>query len=150
MAVGYHNRQELAGCAFRYFATPLELAAWADFLVVATPGGAGTRHLVNAAVLEALGADGYLVNIARGSVVDSAALGQALLDRRIAGAALDVLEGEPEVPEQWLKLDNLILTPHIAGRSPEAVSATLQLVLDNLAAHFAGQPVLTGVEKGWG
>ena len=150
MTVGYHNRQELPGCAFRYFATPLELAAWADFLVVATPGGAGTRHLVNAAVLEALGADGYLVNIARGSVVDSAALGQALLDRRIAGAALDVLEGEPEVPEQWLKLDNLIPTPHIAGRSPEAVSATLQLVLDNLAAHFAGQPVLTGVEKGWG
>ena len=112
-----------------------------------SPGGAGTLHLVDAAVLQALGPDGYLVNIARGSVVDSNALAQALRERQIAGAALDVVEGEPEVPSPLLGLDNLILTPHIAGRSPEAVSATLQLVIDNLGAFFAGRPLLTPVPE---
>ncbi len=145
MTVGYHNRQPRPDTDAQYFDSLKALAVWADFLVVATPGGAGTVHLVNDTVLAALGPQGYLVNIARGSVVDNAALTRALSENRIAGAALDVVEGEPDIPPQWLALDNLILTPHIAGRSPEAVQATLQLVLDNLAAFFAGQPVRTPV-----
>lgn len=145
MELGYHTRNAnpaLSGC---YFDTAIALARWADFLIVATPGGDGTRHLVDSAVLDALGTDGYLVNIARGSVVDNKALTQALSDRRIAGAALDVVEGEPQIPAEWAALDNLILTPHIAGRSPEALIATMQLVVDNLLAHFSGRSVLTPV-----
>jgi lactate dehydrogenase-like 2-hydroxyacid dehydrogenase len=134
MPVSYHNRK-----------TPEELATWADFIVVATPGGAATRHLVNASVLAALGSNGFLINISRGSVVDTSALINALQHKHIAGAALDVLEGEPDVPAEIAILTNIILTPHIAGRSPEAVAATAQLVLQNLTAHFAGQPVLTPV-----
>jgi len=145
MSIGYHNRKPLADTPHLYFSTPAALARWCDFLMVATPGGATTVHLVDANVLEALGPDGFLINIARGSVVDTAALGEALKHRRIAGAALDVIEGEPNVPEAITRLSNVILTPHIAGRSPEAIAATLQLVLDNLSAHFQGVPVLTPV-----
>ncbi|WP_248805558.1 2-hydroxyacid dehydrogenase [Pseudomonas sp. MWU13-2100] len=145
MSVGYHSRHPRPDSPFTYFDTPVALAGWADFLIVATPGGAGTFHLVDAAVLKALGPNGYLVNIARGSVVDTVALIAALTNRDIAGAALDVVEGEPDVPVEFTNLDNLILTPHIAGRSPEAVAATVQLVIDNLKAHFSGHPVLTPV-----
>lgn len=148
MTVGYHSRRPRASASFLHFATPVALAQWADFLVVATPGGAGTLHLVNAAVLDALGPKGFLVNIARGSVVDTAALTQALAQSKIAGAALDVVEGEPDVPAELLTLDNLVLTPHIAGRSPEAVAATVQLVIDNLNAHFGGRPAVTPVSFG--
>lgn len=145
MELGYHVRNANPALPGRYFNTPVALARWADFLIVATPGGDGTRHLVDTAVLDALGTDGYLVNIARGSVVDNKALTQALIDRRIAGAALDVVEGEPQVPAEWAALNNLILTPHIAGRSPEALLASMQLVVDNLLAHFSGRPVLSPV-----
>lgn len=145
MQVAYCNRKPRTDSPYLYCKTPAELAAWCDFMVVAAPGGAGTRHLVNADVLAALGPDGYLVNIARGSVVDTAALIDALRDRRIGGAALDVVEGEPEVPEGLLPLANVVLTPHISGRSPEAVFAVTSLVLKNLAAHLAGAPVLTPV-----
>lgn len=145
MTVGYHSRRPRESTSFLHFATPMALAQWADFMVIATPGGAGTMHLVDAAVLDALGPEGFLVNIARGSVVDTVALAQALRQSKIAGAALDVVEGEPDVPAELVHLDNLVLTPHIAGRSPEAVAATVQLVIDNLNAHFAGQPVVTPV-----
>ncbi|WP_191488271.1 2-hydroxyacid dehydrogenase [Pseudomonas sp. FEN] len=145
MSVGYHSRRPREGSPFSYFDTPVALASWADFLIVATPGGASTFHLVDAAVLNALGPNGYLVNIARGSVVDTVALISALTNREVAGAALDVVEGEPDVPAAFANLNNLILTPHIAGRSPEAVTATLQLVIENLKAHFSGGPVLTPV-----
>ncbi|MET0968530.1 MAG: 2-hydroxyacid dehydrogenase [Tardiphaga sp.] len=145
MQVGYCNRKPRADSSYHYCATPAELAAWCDFMVVAAPGGAGTKHLVNAEVLAALGPNGYLVNIARGSVVDTAALIDCLKDGRIGGAALDVVEGEPEVPAGLLPLSNVVLTPHISGRSPEAVFAVTTLVLKNLAAHLAGKPVLTPV-----
>ena len=143
MPVAYHNRRVLEGCPYTYCPSPAALAEWADFMVIATPGGSATAHLVDAAVLEALGPHGYLVNIGRGSVVDTGALIDALKHGRVAGAALDVIDGEPEVPAELTQLANVVLTPHIAGRSPEAVAATAQLVLDNLAAHFAGHPVLT-------
>lgn len=148
MTVGYYNRRPRADCGYAYYDSPRALADASDFLVVATPGGAGTRHLVDAAVLEALGPQGYLVNIARGSVVDTDALIAALAERRIAGAGLDVVEGEPVVPPALLGLDNVVLTPHSAGRSPEAVAATVALFLDNATAHFSGRPVLTPVPQG--
>jgi lactate dehydrogenase-like 2-hydroxyacid dehydrogenase len=145
MSVGYYNRRARPETGYTYFDTPRALAAASDFLVVATPGGAGTRHLVNAEVLDALGPDGYLVNIARGSVVDTAALIAALAEKRIAGAGLDVVDGEPLVPDALKQLGNVVLTPHSAGRSPEAVAATVALFLRNATAHFSGKPVLTPV-----
>ncbi|MCG5235142.1 2-hydroxyacid dehydrogenase [Xanthobacter oligotrophicus] len=145
MDVAYHNRTPRAGAPWLYLPSPLALAQWSDFMVVATPGGAATRHLVDADVLAALGPAGFLVNIARGSVVDTVALVDALEHGRIAGAALDVVEGEPNVPSDLSRQQNLVLTPHIAGRSPEAVKATVDLVIDNLKAHFGGRPALTPV-----
>lgn len=145
MTVGYYSRRARPDCGYAYHDSPRALAEASDFLVVATPGGAETRHLVDASVLDTLGPQGYLVNIARGSVVDTDALIAALAGRRIAGAALDVVEGEPVVPPALLALDNVVLTPHSAGRSPEAVAATVALFLENAGAHFAGQAVLTPV-----
>lgn len=145
MTVGYHNRQQKDGVAYHYFDSVLALAQWANVLVVATPGGAGTRHLVNATVIEALGPQGYVVNIARGSVVDTAALAQALRTGKLAGAGLDVYESEPQPPAELLALDNVLLTPHVAGWSPEAVQATVDLFLSNAQRYFAGQPLVTPV-----
>src|SRR5919197_30410 len=144
MEIGYHNRAAVAGSPYRYFASLLELATWADFLVAAAPGGAGTRHLVNADVLAALGPQGYLVNVGRGTVVDTQALIEALRSKRIAGAGLDVLEGEPGVPPllpELLQCDNVVVTPHVAGRAPESRAAATALILANLNTHFAGQPL---------
>jgi lactate dehydrogenase-like 2-hydroxyacid dehydrogenase len=124
------------------------LATWADFLICAAPGGAATRHLVNADVLTALGPQGYLVNIGRGTVVDTAALIDALQGKRIAGAGLDVLEGEPALPPllpQLLQFDNVVITPHCAGRAPEARTAATALILANLNAYFSGKPLLSPV-----
>ena len=148
MDVGYHNRKAVAGSPYRYFDNLVELATWADFLVCAAPGGEGTRHLVNADVLTALGPKGYVVNVGRGTVVDTAALIDALRSKRIAGAGLDVLEGEPAVPPilpELLKFENVVITPHCSGRAPEARTAATALILDNLNAHFAGKPLRTPV-----
>lgn len=145
MQVAYHNRKPRGDSAYLYFATPSALADWSDFLIVAMPGGAGTRHMVDADVLTALGPGGFLVNIARGSVVDTTALIACLKSEKIAGAALDVVEGEPDIPRELLQLANVVLTPHIAGRSPEAVAATTTLALENLTAHLEGRSVLTPV-----
>jgi lactate dehydrogenase-like 2-hydroxyacid dehydrogenase len=150
MAIGYHTRAAVAGCPYRYFASLIELATWADFLVAAAPGGAGTRHLINADVLAALGPQGYLVNVGRGTVVDTQALLAALRAQRIAGAGLDVLEGEPGLPPllpELLQCDNVVVTPHVAGRAPESRSAATALILANLNAHFAGQPLPSPVAR---
>ncbi|WP_186020687.1 2-hydroxyacid dehydrogenase [Burkholderia gladioli] len=146
LEIGYHNRRPREGAQFRYFPAVVELARWTDYLVVATPGGADTRHLIDAAVLAALGARGFLVNVSRGSVVDTAALAAALRDGRIAGAGLDVYEGEPEPPAELVGLDSVVLTPHVAGTSPEARDRTIELFLENAARHFAGQPLLTPLQ----
>lgn len=145
MPVGYHNRKPKDGVAYRYFDSVLALAQWADVLLVATPGGADTQHLVNAAVMEALGPQGYVVNIARGSVVDTTALAHALRSGQLAGAGLDVYESEPHPPAKLLELDNVVLTPHVAGWSPEAVQATVDLFLDNAQRHFTGQPLVNAL-----
>jgi lactate dehydrogenase-like 2-hydroxyacid dehydrogenase len=144
MAIGYHNRAAVAGSPYRYFDSLIELATWADFLVAAAPGGAGTRHLINTDVLTALGPQGYLVNVGRGTVVDTLALIDALRSHGIAGAGLDVLEGEPSVPPllpELLQCDNMVVTPHVAGRAPESRAAATALILANLNAHFAGKPL---------
>lgn len=144
MSVGYHNRrprEDAPDC--RYFDSLLALADWADFLVVAAPGGAGTRHIVNAEVLKALGPQGHLVNIARGSLVDTTALAAALAADALGGAALDVYESEPQPPAELLGFPNVVLTPHIAGWSPEAIQATVDLFIANVQALEAGQPLLT-------
>lgn len=142
---GYHSRTPRDGVTSRYFDSLLDLARWSDFLVVATPGGDATRHLIDRAVLDALGPDGFLVNVARGSVVDTAALADALRERTLGGAALDVYEGEPEPPAALLDLDNVVLTPHVAGTSPQSVDATVDHFIENARRHFAGDEVLTPI-----
>ena len=139
MEVGYHNRSARSDVPHRYFADVTSLAEWADFLIVATPGGAGTQHLVNAPVLKALGPQGHVVNIARGSVIDTAALAQALRDGTLGGAGLDVYESEPAPPAELMDLDNVVLTPHVAGWSPEAVQASVDRFLENARRHLAGE-----------
>ncbi|MFM0737560.1 2-hydroxyacid dehydrogenase [Paraburkholderia xenovorans] len=145
MEIGYHNRKPREGSALRYFNSVEELARWSDFLVVATPGGAGTKHLIDATVLEALGANGFVVNVSRGSVVDTAALAHALIAGTIAGAGLDVYESEPTPPEELVALHNVVLTPHVGGRSPEAITASVDNFLANAKRHFAGEAVLTPI-----
>ena len=145
MEVGYHNRSARADVPHRYFADVTALAEWADFLVVATPGGAGTQHLVNTQVLNALGPRGYVVNIARGSVIDTQALASALKEGRVAGAGLDVYESEPAPPAELLALDSVVLTPHVAGWSPEAVQASVDRFVENARRHFAGEAPVSPV-----
>ncbi|MDT7837073.1 2-hydroxyacid dehydrogenase [Aquabacterium sp. OR-4] len=136
MDIRYHSRRAVADVAWRHEPVLTELARWADYLVVITAGGPETRHLVNAGVLDALGPDGFLVNVARGSVVDEAALLAALQQRRIAGAGLDVYDDEPRVPEAFFALDNVVLAPHIASATRETRQAMADRVAENLAAFF--------------
>jgi lactate dehydrogenase-like 2-hydroxyacid dehydrogenase len=145
MEVGYCNRKARGDVQYRYFDRLQDLAAWCDVLVIAAPGGPGTKHAVGGAVLDALGPEGFLVNIARGSLVDSNALIAALREQRIAGAGLDVIEGEPAVPAGFLDLDTLVLSPHVGGFSPEAIRLMIHMVRANLDAHFAGQPLLSPI-----
>ena len=145
METGYHSRTRRDGASSRYFDSLPDLAGWSDFLVIATPGGAETHHLVDRAVLDALGPDGYLVNVARGSVVDTAALADALRAGTLGGAALDVYEGEPKPPAALFEFDNVVLTPHVAGTSPQSVAATVRNLIDNASRHFAGDAVSTPI-----
>ena len=137
MAVRYHARRPVADVPWEYEASLIELARWADFLVVITAGGEATRHLIDASVLDALGPEGFLINVARGSVVDEAALVAALQDRRIAGAGLDVFENEPQVPPPLMALDNVVLLPHVASATCETRQAMADRVFDNLQSFFA-------------
>ncbi len=146
MTVSYHSRQLLSDVPYDFCSTPTELARASDFLIVCTPGGIGTQHLVNKQVLDALGPHGFIVNIARASVVATNDLITALEQRRIAGAALDVFDAEPQVPDALKALSNVILTPHVAGLSPEATRGTVELVGQNLMAFFSDRPVLTPVK----
>jgi hydroxypyruvate reductase len=141
MDVRYHSRRPVEDVAWKHEPQLLELARWADFLVVITAGGAGTRHLIDDAVLDALGPQGFLVNVSRGTVVDEAALLRALQDKRIAGAGLDVFENEPNVPGAFFNLENVVLAPHIASSTVQTREAMARRVVDNLRAFFAGQPL---------
>lgn len=145
MTVAYHGRHRQDDVAHPYHPTLEGLARESDVLALCTPGGPETRALVTAEVLAALGPKGVLINIARGSVVDEPALVDALVNRTIAGAGLDVFTDEPRVPEALLALPNVVLQPHAASATDETRDAMAQLVVDNLAAHFAGRPLLTPV-----
>jgi lactate dehydrogenase-like 2-hydroxyacid dehydrogenase len=145
MQVAYHSRSAKPDLPYQRFDTLLELAQWADFLIVATPGGAETKHMVDAAVIDALGPQGALVNIARGSVVDTAALASALREGRLGCAGIDVYESEPERPRELVELDNIVITPHVAGRSPEAMQASVDRFVENAQGHFSGRGVVTPV-----
>ncbi len=144
MTIGWHGPRP-KDLPYRYYEDLVALARDSDFLIVACPGGAATRHRVDAAVLAALGASGTLVNVSRGSVVDEAALVKALQDGALGAAALDVFADEPRAPAALLAMDNVVLSPHQGSATHQTRAAMGQLVVDNLRAHFAGQPLLTRV-----
>lgn len=139
MRVLYCTRSPRGDLPYGHEPDLLALAQASDYLVAACPGGAATRHIVNAQVLAALGPQGFFVNVARGSVADTTALVQALQSGAIAGAGLDVFESEPEVPVALCTQGNVLMTPHVAGRSPAAQAAQTDALLASLADGFAGR-----------
>ena len=144
MEISYTGRTK-QDIAHTYYDSLTELARNSDVLALTCPGGKQTHHIINAEVLEALGAKGWVVNLARGSVIDEAALISALERNVIAGAALDVFENEPNIDPRFSTLENVVLYPHHASGTTETRNAMSQLVVDNLAAHFQNQPLLTPV-----
>jgi len=147
MTVVYHNRNEKPASPYRYYPDLLAMARDVDTLLVATPGGPDTRHLVGPDVLAALGPDGVLVNVARGSVVDEQALVEALRSRTILGAGLDVYEHEPQVPQELLAVDNAVLLPHVGSASEHTRRAMGELAVANLEAWFDRGEALTPVPE---
>lgn len=147
MDISYFARHARPELAYAFVPDIISLAAQSDYLVVITPGGAATKNLINAPVLAALGPQGYLVNVARGSVVDQGVLIEALKKKMIAGAALDVYVDEPNVPTDLRKLDNVVLTPHMASGTVETRKAMSALTMANLNAHMSGMPVKTPVPE---
>lgn len=145
MNVIYYGRHEKPEFSYSYYPDLVKLAEDSDFMILTVSGGADTRHLVNADVLRALGPSGYLINVARGSVVDEEALLIALRNKEIAGAGLDVFEDEPHVPEALFSMDNVVILPHIGTATVETRTKMGQLVLENLRAHFDGKPLKTPV-----
>ncbi|HQZ07401.1 MAG: 2-hydroxyacid dehydrogenase [Rhodoferax sp.] len=145
MSIAYTTRHRRDDSPYTYHPSAEALAREVDFMIVITPGGAGTKGLIDAKVLAALGAKGYLINLARGSVVDQPALIHALTTGVIAGAALDVFADEPNVPAELRACDNVVLTPHMASGTWETRGAMADLAFANLQAHFAGKPLLTPV-----
>jgi lactate dehydrogenase-like 2-hydroxyacid dehydrogenase len=147
MDVAYTARSAKSELPYKFHATPQALAAESDFLVVITPGGAGTRKLIDGSVFEALGPRGFVINVARGSVIDEAALIDALERNVIAGAGLDVFEDEPRVPARLKALPNVVLTPHIGSATNETRRAMADLAYANLHARLTGKPLLTPVPE---
>jgi lactate dehydrogenase-like 2-hydroxyacid dehydrogenase len=147
LAVEYHGRKPQADVAYRYHPTLVGLAQSCDVLIVAASGGAETKHIVNREVLEALGPDGIVINIGRGSVIDEPALIAALRDRKILSAGLDVFEDEPRVPAELIAMDHVVLLPHVGSASVHTRNAMGQLVVDNLVSWFAGRGAITPVPE---
>jgi len=145
MQVRYHSRRARSDVAYPYEASLTDLAAWADFLVVATVGGPTTRHLISAPVLEALGPKGTIINIARGPVIDETALVRALEAGKLGGAALDVFEHEPRVPEALKQNDRVVVLPHIGSATLETRTDMEDLMIRNLEAFLQTGQVLTPV-----
>jgi len=143
--ISYHNRRPVDGSPYEYAASAVQLAANVDVLVVATAGGEGTRHLVDRDVIAALGPEGYLVNIARGSVVDEVALVEALAQGQLAGAGLDVFADEPAVPAELMTMDNVVLLPHVASGTVQTRAAMEDLTLRNLDSFLASGTLVTPV-----
>jgi lactate dehydrogenase-like 2-hydroxyacid dehydrogenase len=147
LPVAYHGRNPQAGVPYRYYPDLVEMARDVDVMIVMTPGGAATRHLINAKVLDALGPNGIFINVSRGTVVDQDALVVALKERKILAAGLDVYAHEPHVPPELLTFDNVVLLPHVGSGSIPTRDAMHQLVIDNLMAWAAGKPPLTPVPE---
>jgi lactate dehydrogenase-like 2-hydroxyacid dehydrogenase len=145
--VVYHGRSPQSDVAYRYYADLVAMARDVNVLLVITPGGAGTKHLINAEVLEALGPDGILINVARGSVVDQEALIEALQTKKIYSAGLDVFADEPNVPQALIDMEQVVLLPHVGSASVYTRRAMDQLVVDNLLAWTEGRPPLTPVPE---
>lgn len=143
----YHSRKPAPGVAYKHYPNLIEMAKEVDTLVVITPGGPTTAKLINAEVLDALGPRGVVINVARGSVIDEAALIEALKSGKILAAGLDVFAAEPTVPEELRAMDNVVLLPHIGSASVVTRNAMNQLVVDNLKAWFSGRPPLTPVAE---
>ena len=144
-SIAYHNRRQIAGSEYTYVSSPEELAQRVDVLIVAAAGGSGTRKLVSREVIDALGAEGYLVNIARGSVVDEQALVEALSTGRLAGAGLDVFADEPQVPEALLTMENVVVLPHVGSGTVQTRAAMEALTLRNLDSFLASGQLVTPV-----
>jgi lactate dehydrogenase-like 2-hydroxyacid dehydrogenase len=144
--IAYHNRHELPGSGYRYAPSAVDLAKSVDVLVVATTGGKDAPPLVSRDVLEALGPDGYLINIARGSVVDEQALVELLAQGRLAGAGLDVVAHEPDVPQQLREMDNVVVLPHVGTATAQARAAMTALTLRNLDQYLTDGTLTTPVE----
>jgi lactate dehydrogenase-like 2-hydroxyacid dehydrogenase len=145
--VVYHARNPQAGVAYRHYPSLLDMARDVDTLMVIVPGGLSTQNMINAAVFDALGPNGILINMARGSVVDEPALIQALRDRKIMSAGLDVFVKEPNVPKELIEMENVVLFPHLGSASVATRRAMDQLMVDNLLAWAAGKPPLTPVAE---
>lgn len=145
--VVYHSRNPQAGVSYKYYPKLLDMARDVDTLMVIVPGGAATQNLINAEVLKALGPRGIVINMARGSVVDEKALIEALKNRTIYSAGLDVFVSEPHVPQELIEMDNIVLLPHLGSASEATRHAMDQLVVDNLLAWVAGKPPLTPVPE---
>jgi lactate dehydrogenase-like 2-hydroxyacid dehydrogenase len=145
--VVYHSRTPRRGVAYRHYPKLVDMARDVDTLIVIVPGGAATANMINAEVLDALGANGILINMARGSVVDEPALIKALQDKRIMAAGLDVFVKEPEVPQELIAMDNVVLFPHLGSASVYTRDKMDQLIVDNIAAWAAGKPPLTPVPE---
>jgi lactate dehydrogenase-like 2-hydroxyacid dehydrogenase len=145
--VVYHSRNPQPGVSYKYYPKLVDMARDVDTLMVIVPGGAATQNMINAEVLKALGPRGILINMARGSVVDEPALIQALKDRTIYSAGLDVFVKEPVVPKELLEMDHIVLFPHLGSASEATRAAMDQLVVDNILAWAAGKPPLTPVPE---
>ena len=145
MEIAYHGRQRQPGVDYRYYEDPVSLARDVRILVVALPGRAATRGLIGREVIDALGPEGYLVNVSRGSTIDEPYLVDALVNRRLAGAGLDVFADEPRVPPALFALDHVVLQPHAGSGTTATRNALGQFVVDNLAAYFAGKPLVSPI-----
>jgi lactate dehydrogenase-like 2-hydroxyacid dehydrogenase len=147
VSIAYHGRTQQDGVAYAYYPTLTGLAEACDVLIAITPGGPSTKHLINADVLKALGPNGVLINVARGSVVDEQALIEALKSGTILTAGLDVYDDEPRVPQELIDMEHVVLLPHIASGSVHTRNAMGQLVADNLISWFNGNGPLTPVAE---
>jgi lactate dehydrogenase-like 2-hydroxyacid dehydrogenase len=145
LTIGYYDPLPKSGVPYRAYGSPLELARNSDILFLCAAGGSGRGHIVTAEILDALGPQGIFVNVARGWLVDEAALVRALTEGRLGAAGLDVFEHEPQVPQALLGLDNVVLTPHIASNTEETIQAMGQCLLDNVRSWFAGKGALNPV-----
>lgn len=144
-SIGYHSRSPKPNSRYKHYSSVIDLASNSQILIVACALSHETHHIVNRGVIDALGRNGVIVNIARGSHIDQAELISALSEGRLGGAGLDVLEHEPEVPNLLVGLDNVVLSPHVGASTVETRKTMADLVVENLEAHFSNKPLLTPV-----